>query len=86
MACHSLISLDPMYFPSPMEYIPERWIRQNPEYPLYKSKHPYAYMPFGFGVRSCIGQRFAELDLKMLLLKVCIFLFIYFLISNTHFK
>lgn len=82
MACHSLLSMDSMYFSRPKEYIPERWVRGSPEFVLYKSMHPYAYMPFGYGVRACIGQRFAEMDLNMLILKVRKLLF--FIISNTH--
>jgi len=78
VACHAVISMDPMYFLQPEEFIPERWMRDSPEFPLYKSLHPFAYMPFGYGVRSCIGQRFAEMDLNMLLLKVRTFLFINF--------
>lgn len=70
MACHSLISMDPTYFPQPKKFIPERWMRGNPEFLLYKKSHPFAYMPFGYGVRSCIGQRFAEMELEILLLKV----------------
>jgi len=75
VACHAVISLDPMYFMQPEEFIPERWMRDSIEFPLYKSLHPFAYMPFGFGVRFCIGKRFVEIELEMLLLKVCKFLF-----------
>ncbi|KAG5315356.1 C12B2 protein, partial [Pseudoatta argentina] len=70
MACHAVLSMDPKYFARPMEYIPERWIRNSPEFLLYRSTHTYAYMPFGYGVRACIGQRFAEMELEILLLKV----------------
>ncbi|XP_011053756.1 PREDICTED: probable cytochrome P450 12b2, mitochondrial [Acromyrmex echinatior] len=70
MACHAVLSMDSKYFARPMEYIPERWIRNSPEFLLYRSTHTYAYMPFGYGVRACIGQRFAEMELEILLLKV----------------
>ncbi|KAG7196814.1 hypothetical protein KM043_016927 [Ampulex compressa] len=70
VACHSILSMDPQQFPQPQEYIPERWLRNNVDYPLAKNAHPFAYMPFGFGVRTCIGRRFAELEMEVLLLKM----------------
>ncbi|KAL0100910.1 hypothetical protein PUN28_019351 [Cardiocondyla obscurior] len=70
VACHSLISLDPTYFLQPNEYIPERWLRDYPEFLPYKTTNPYVYMPFGYGVRTCIGRRFAELGLEILLLHI----------------
>ncbi|CAL1679137.1 unnamed protein product [Lasius platythorax] len=70
LACHSLITRDPTQFPRPQEYIPERWLRGNTEFPSAKEAHPFAYMPFGFGPRSCIGRRFAEMELETLLLTV----------------
>ncbi|XP_011877282.1 PREDICTED: cytochrome P450 CYP12A2-like [Vollenhovia emeryi] len=70
IACHALLSMDPAYFSQPNSFIPERWIRGTSEYSSYKQSHPYAYMPFGFGVRTCIGRKFAEMKLKIVLLKV----------------
>lgn len=70
IACHSTISLDPMMFSRSQEYIPERWLRGNTEFPLAKDAHPFSYMPFGFGARTCVGRRFAEMELETLLMTV----------------
>lgn len=40
------------------EYIPERWLRD--EAGNKEAYHPFASLPFGYGVRMCIGRRVAE--------------------------
>ncbi|XP_044272841.1 cytochrome P450 9e2-like isoform X2 [Tribolium madens] len=56
------IQRDPQYFPEPDRFIPERFSEEN------KSKIiQYTYMPFGTGPRSCIGYRFALLEMKILM-------------------
>lgn len=63
---HMFISMNEKQFPNVHEYIPERWLRSNSESELsYKKAHPFCSMPFGFGSRSCIGRRFAELELEV---------------------
>jgi len=53
---------DPQYYPEPDKFIPERFSEEN------KGKiRPYTYMPFGVGPRSCIGSRFALLEIKSML-------------------
>uniref|UniRef100_A0A336M3C6 CSON009018 protein n=1 Tax=Culicoides sonorensis TaxID=179676 RepID=A0A336M3C6_CULSO len=57
-------------FPLADKFIPERWLRndehQNEGCPHAKQAHPFAYLPFGFGERICIGKRFAELEIAIL--------------------
>lgn len=54
------------YYPRPNEFIPERWIVDKND-PLYHGRiHPMVTLPFGFGVRSCIGRRIAELEIETL--------------------
>ncbi|XP_053996984.1 cytochrome P450 9e2-like [Hylaeus anthracinus] len=53
---------DPNYFPDPEKFDPERFSRKNID-----SIQPYTYMPFGFGPRKCIGNRFALMETKILI-------------------
>lgn len=64
------LSRQEKYFPNPDEYIPDRWIKGENEKYTSKEAHPFTYMPFGFGPRSCIGKRFAQLEMEILLAKV----------------
>lgn len=55
------IHRDPKYYPEPDRFDPERFNDEN------KSKiNPYTYLTFGMGPRSCIGNRFALLETKIL--------------------
>ncbi|XP_045763946.1 cytochrome P450 CYP12A2-like isoform X2 [Maniola jurtina] len=57
-------------FPRPTEFIPERWIVGKSDPLYYGNAHPFSYTPFGFGVRSCIGRRIAELELETIIAKI----------------
>ena len=45
----------PQDWPNPWKWDPERFLDAS----AIASRHPHAYMPFGYGARSCIGQFFA---------------------------
>ncbi|KAE9541555.1 hypothetical protein AGLY_003546 [Aphis glycines] len=56
---------DPKYYPDPYTFDPQRF---SPE---EKAKRPSGtYFPFGDGPRFCIGKRFAELEMKMVLSQI----------------
>uniref|UniRef100_A0A8C8MIV7 Thromboxane-A synthase n=1 Tax=Oncorhynchus tshawytscha TaxID=74940 RepID=A0A8C8MIV7_ONCTS len=56
---------DPEYWPEPEKFIPERFTVE-----AKASRHPFVYLPFGAGPRSCVGMRLAQLEIKMALVHV----------------
>lgn len=56
---------DPLYFPNPEKFDPERFNYEN------KDKiNPYAYIPFGVSPRKCIVNRFALIETKILVVHI----------------
>ncbi|XP_053600111.1 cytochrome P450 CYP12A2-like isoform X2 [Plodia interpunctella] len=58
------------HYIKPKEYIPERWLVPKDDPLYYGNAHPFAYSPFGFGARMCIGRRIAELEVQTFLAKL----------------
>jgi len=54
-----LVHSDPESYPEPDQFRPERFLDGVPE--------NAAWIPFGGGVRRCLGARFAELEMKVVL-------------------
>ena len=55
-----LVQYDPqLYPPDPREFRPERFLEGAPE--------PYTWVPFGGGVRRCLGAAFAQLEMKVVI-------------------
>jgi cytochrome P450 len=48
---------DGRFFPEPERFDPERWTPEAKE-----ARHSYSYVPFGGGVRRCIGENFAWME------------------------
>ncbi|KAI1810274.1 benzoate 4-monooxygenase cytochrome P450 [Poronia punctata] len=57
-------SMDPANFKNPARFLPERWLREEPEDKLDASQ------PFSLGSRSCIGKGLAMLELRLTLAKL----------------
>ena len=56
---------DPRYFQNPDEFIPERWVDG-----FEKSLPRGAYFPFGAGTRKCLGDQFALLEGRIIILEI----------------
>ncbi|XP_047629481.1 sterol 26-hydroxylase, mitochondrial [Phacochoerus africanus] len=67
--CHYVVSRDPSIFPEPDRFQPQRWLRKNQTDAL-KGQHPFGSVPFGYGVRGCLGRRIAELEMQLLLTRL----------------
>ena len=61
---HQAIHREPLYWPQPDTFIPERWLASEDD-PLYPVKG--AWRPFEFGPRNCIGQELALFEIKLVL-------------------
>lgn len=67
--CHYVVSRDPDIFPEPESFQPYRWLRKSQPAAL-GVQHPFGSVPFGYGVRACLGRRIAELEMQLLLSRV----------------
>jgi cytochrome P450 len=58
----ALLNRHPDLWPDPEEFRPERFLEGQPD--------PYSWIPFGGGVRRCIGAAFAMQEMKIVLREI----------------
>ncbi|XP_076179671.1 putative cytochrome P450 301a1, mitochondrial [Ptiloglossa arizonensis] len=61
---HYVISNLEKYFPRSKEFLPERWLQTD------SVRHSFASLPFGYGRRMCLGRRFADLEMLVVISKI----------------
>lgn len=54
------------YFENPEMFDPDRWDKEISS----EDRNPLAYQPFSAGLRNCIGQKYAVLELKIVMIKL----------------
>jgi cytochrome P450 len=59
------IHLSPDLWKDPESFQPERFLPENRE-----RRHPLSFVPFAAGPRSCIGNKFAELEARAVLCRI----------------
>ncbi len=58
-----LIQRDPAWWPDPLRFSPDRFLDEA----VAKARPPGAWLPFSSGARKCIGDRFAEAEMAVVL-------------------
>lgn len=56
---------DPSFWPNPDSFDPLRFSSEAKQ-----SRDPYCYSPFGHGPHSCIGLKFAQMELKLTIARI----------------
>jgi len=61
---NAVITRSEKYFKNPSDFNPRRWEDSS------EKIHPFASLPFGHGIRTCLGQRIANQEIYVTLIKI----------------
>ncbi|RYP86559.1 hypothetical protein DL769_000731 [Monosporascus sp. CRB-8-3] len=61
-------NLSPMNFADPLEFVPERWLKDPPA--KYANDNLEATQPFSVGPKSCIGRNLAMAEMRLILARM----------------
>jgi cytochrome P450 len=64
MVANSVMHTDARYWPRPFEFLPQRWAEDAPA-DIAPTTRPPAFNAFGSGPKSCVGQRFGLVQVKI---------------------
>ena len=62
------LHMNPEVYEHPTQFRPERFLIGNQS----ETENPFNYMPFSAGPRNCIGQKYAKIEMKVILAKILI--------------
>lgn len=74
---HSTLLKSEKHYARPLEFLPERWLRQSGEtteetgsatvehITQLKTSNPFTFLPFGVGPRACLGRRISNLEIEL---------------------
>jgi cytochrome P450 len=65
LACQWAVHRSARYFSNPAKFDPDRWTAE-----FQRTLPKYAFFPFGGGPRSCIGEGFAWMELRIVLTEI----------------
>jgi cytochrome P450/NADPH-cytochrome P450 reductase len=57
---------NPKVYPDPLKFDPDRWSDENAA-----TRSPYAWLPFSYGKRGCIGQQLSLIEQRVCLATLC---------------
>ena len=62
-----LLNRHPDHWSNPDDFLPERWFNKEE----CNARHKFCFIPFSAGGRNCIGQRFAEMEARLIVANIC---------------
>lgn len=79
--CHYSTSMEEDYFLEAGQFKPDRWIRKD----IADRVENFGSIPFGHGIRSCVGRRIAELEMYLAVTRVCLNLLLFLILVHYQF-